>query len=106
MKQIIFTLSFLFFLFINNLTAQDSKGAITDEMLQQVRATYKNTPEDKAVTNAVTHNEIKKLAVNRENDGKINHLFSNKIETKAITNQKKSGIYRIEHFAATGYQEI
>jgi len=91
MRQLIFTLSFLIFLVVNNIEAQESKGAITDEMLLQIRTSYKETPENNAVTNAVTHNEIKKLAINRKNEGKVNHLFSNKIDTKAVTNQKKSG---------------
>ena len=60
-------------------------------MLQQIKASFDSSDESKALTNAVTHNEIKKLALNRENDGKLNHFFSNKVETKAITNQKKSG---------------
>jgi bleomycin hydrolase len=91
MRTIILTLSLLIFLSLNNLQAQDSRGAITSEILQQIRTTYKETPDNNAVTNAVTHNEIKKLAINRENEGKVNHLISNKIETKAVTNQKKSG---------------
>lgn len=64
---------------------------ISDEILQQMRDNFEPTPTNTALINAVTNNDIKKLAQNRENDGKINHFFSNTVETKGITNQNKSG---------------
>ena len=73
------------------LVAQDVKGQLNDETINNIRATFKNTPTNTALLNAVTHNDIKKLAETRSNDGAINHYFSNKVITSGITNQKSSG---------------
>ena len=64
---------------------------ISGDVLDKLKSTFENTAENKALMNAVTHADIKKLAINRENEGRINHYFSNTVETKAITNQNKSG---------------
>lgn len=66
-------------------------GGITPQMLQQIRQAYKNTPEDKALRNAIGNNDIRKLAVNGENRNAIDTYFSNKVDSKGITNQKSSG---------------
>lgn len=71
--------------------AQQAKGGISPDMLQQIRQAYRNTPADKAIRNAISNNDIKKLAVNSENAGDIDTYFSNKVASKGITNQKSSG---------------
>jgi len=91
MRSIIITIIILSVVIINPIFAQETKGAITPDMMEEIRASFTDSQQNKALLNAITHNELKKLAINRENDGKINHLFSNKVETSAITNQKKSG---------------
>lgn len=70
-----------------NLNAQQ----IDKTALRDIRQSFKNTPENRAVLNAVTHNDIKKLAESRSNEGKVNHYFSNEVKTSGISNQKKSG---------------
>ncbi|PIY32573.1 MAG: aminopeptidase, partial [Bacteroidetes bacterium CG_4_10_14_3_um_filter_42_6] len=70
---------------------QTKNGALTMNMVKQIRATFENTAGNTALKNAISNNDIKKLAVNRENDGKVNNLFSNKVTTKGIANQKSSG---------------
>ncbi len=80
-----------FFISVTGIYAQNSKGAVTKDDLNYIKKSWKNSSTDKALQNAVSHNDIKKLAKNRSNEGKINHFFSNKIETKATTNQKNSG---------------
>lgn len=70
-----------------NLNAQQ----IDKTILRDIRSSFKNTAEDKALINAVTHNDIKKLAENRNNEGKINHFFSDEVKTSGISNQKQSG---------------
>lgn len=77
--------------FIPAIQAQVSTGSLDDAALNQLRESFKNTQADKAAMNAITHNDIKTLAINRENDGKLNDFISNKIKTNAITNQKSSG---------------
>ncbi len=44
-----------------------------------------------ALTNAISNNNIKKLALDQENKGKVNFFINTKVETKGITNQKSSG---------------
>jgi bleomycin hydrolase len=45
----------------------------------------------RAMYNSITNNDISSLALNREVLRRHNEIFSHKIETKGITNQKKSG---------------
>jgi len=45
----------------------------------------------KALQNAISNNDIRKLALNRENVGDVNTYVNHIIETKGITNQKSSG---------------
>ncbi|MFA5417157.1 MAG: C1 family peptidase [Bacteroidales bacterium] len=77
--------------FSTSLLAQEKKGTMSMEMVNQIRSTFKETQSNKALMNAVSNNDIKELAVNRENEGKVSNLFSNKVTTKGIANQKSSG---------------
>lgn len=90
MKNSIFILALLL-ASISVIHAQVSKGSLNEAELKQIQESFKNTPTDQALINAVTHNDIKTLVINRENDGKLNDFISNKINTNAITNQKSSG---------------
>lgn len=90
-KTIFFVLTFLIVL---SVCAQDEYfpgTVISSDVLESLRNSFEKTPENSALMNAITGNDIKKLAKSRENEGKVNHYFSNVIETKGITNQKKSG---------------
>jgi len=73
---------------IQSLMAQKNIDA---QMLQQMQKDYQALNKVKALENAVSSNDIKKLAINRENLGKVDTYFSNRVKTKGITNQKKSG---------------
>lgn len=75
-----------FFLF-----AQQSNGGITSGMLQQIKQSYKGNASDKAIQNAITHNDINKLAISYENENHFETNFSHKVKSKGITNQKSSG---------------
>ena len=87
----VITALIVLFVSVFGLNAQNSKGKITSDDLAKIRATFENSSTDKALMNAITHNDIKKLAQTRENDGAINHYFSNQVDSKGITNQKSSG---------------
>ena len=89
--KFLFSILAILFTLSGTIQAQVNKGSISDEDLKQIKETFKNTPADQAAVNAITHNSIKTLAINRETDGKLNDLFSNRIKTNAITNQKSSG---------------
>ena len=74
-----------------SIQAQSDNGGISKDMLQQIKQTYKGTATDKAIRNAISNNDINKLAVNRDNKNNFDTYFSNKVESKGITNQKSSG---------------
>ena len=67
------------------------EGNINADMLKKIQESFKGSATDIALMNAITHNDIKKLAQTRSSDSDVNHLFSNKIEIVGITNQKSSG---------------
>lgn len=71
-------------------SAQDP-GALTPEFLKTLREGYELSGEDLVRHNAVTNNEINKLALNRQVVAGEDGHFSHKIKTKGITNQKSSG---------------
>lgn len=66
-------------------------GEITPELLKVMQASYKNTPADKAIKNALAGTSIATLAVNSENAAMIDTHFSDQVKTKGITDQKSSG---------------
>ncbi len=72
-------------------TRAESSGALTPELLANLRDGYEMDAGDRARHNAVTNAEINKLALNREIVAGEDGHFSHKIKTKGITNQKSSG---------------
>lgn len=44
--------------------AQDAKGGISADMMQQIKQSYQGTFTDKAIRNAISNNDIRKLALN------------------------------------------
>jgi len=89
MKKII-SLSLICLLLSGSLLAQQFKGLTTTD-LTKIKSSLTKDASFKARQNAVTANGIAKLAVNRENAGKVDTYFSNKVKTKGITDQKSSG---------------
>lgn len=79
------------FMIFTAMSGQDKKGGISPEMLQEIKQSYKATTADRAIQNAVTHNEINKLAINYRNENDFDTYFSHKVNGKGITNQKSSG---------------
>ena len=49
------------------LGAQAQQGGITQDMLNQIKSSYKHTPADKAIYNAMAETSIAVLAKNHEN---------------------------------------
>ncbi|HCY73443.1 MAG TPA: aminopeptidase [Rikenellaceae bacterium] len=70
---------------------QQSTGGISEGMLEQFRKDYKPTAADKAIRNALNTTSISVLATNAENAAMIDTHFSDKVATKGITDQKRSG---------------
>ncbi len=70
---------------------QNTKGNISKEVLKEIKKSVVDDSDTRALINAVSGNDIKKLVISRENYGQVSHYFSNKVEIKGITNQKSSG---------------
>lgn len=67
-------------------------GNLDETTLKSLRDDYsENSAKDKGITNAVSNNDIKKLALNRDISGKAEHNFKYKVNVKGITNQESSG---------------
>ena len=60
-------------------------------MLQRIRASYEDTPADRALRNAICNNDIRKLVVNQPNQGEIDTYFSHRVPSKGVTDQQQSG---------------
>jgi bleomycin hydrolase len=88
MKRSIFLTIIL--LSISIVMKAQNNGAITEDLLKQYRNNIQ-TEEFKALQNAISNNDIQKLALNRTELGKIDHQFSHVVTTRGITDQKSSG---------------
>ena len=67
------------------------KGGITPDMIEKMHRSFELDAATRAAINALTKNDIKDLALNREVLVASDHFFSHKIRTGGITNQKSSG---------------
>ena len=76
---------------VGTLSAQQDKGGITAEMLQEIRTGQTNSAAEKAARNALALNPIAELATNAENLAMIDTHFSHRVRTKGITDQHQSG---------------
>jgi len=87
MKNIIL-LTVLFFSFLTSFGQKE----ISEKQLKEIKSSYhQNDAYMKAVTNAVSDNDITKLALNRKNIGKFDHEFKYKVKVNGITDQESSG---------------
>ena len=66
-------------------------GGIDAAMLQRLRSSYKNTPADKAISNALRGTDIDVLALSGDNKNNFDDTFSHRVKSKGITDQKSSG---------------
>jgi bleomycin hydrolase len=83
------TMLFIVGIMINSKAQTNS---ITPQNLEKIRKAYNaNDPTTKALTNAISNNDVKNLALNRQNLGTIDHNFKYKADVKGITDQKSSG---------------
>lgn len=89
-KRRIFVASFLLGASVS-LFGQTNTGGITPEMLDEIKQAYKNTPQDRAIHNAIANNDINKLAVNNASKNNFDNYFSIRVNSKGITDQKSSG---------------
>ena len=71
--------------------AEAPTGGISQSMMQQIKKSYTGSATDKALRNIMVTNSPAKLALNYENATAFDAHFSNRVESKAITDQKSSG---------------
>jgi len=76
---------------INAAGQRNTEGTITPKMLDQIKQSVDYNSNTKALINAISNDDIQKLALNRANEGKVDMYFSNRVNTKGITDQKSSG---------------
>jgi len=84
MRGILF---FIGFLATGSLLAQE----ISKTEMDKIRSGFKKDAYTKAMQNALSSNDITKLAWNRENVGTTDHLFTYRVDVSGITDQKSSG---------------
>jgi len=72
-------------------TTDNNNGGISSEMMQQIKKSYGGTASDKAMRNIMVNQSPAKLAMNYENATKFDSHFSNRVVSKAVTDQKSSG---------------
>jgi len=69
----------------------EGNGGISQQTLQNLRDSYKATPEARALRNAMGTTSIDVLAVNQDNLANFNTDFSHQVPSHGITDQKRSG---------------
>jgi bleomycin hydrolase len=74
---------------LSRLAADD--GALDPEFTKSLRDSVKMDGAMRALHNALTGNDAKKLAVNRDILWEHNDIFNHKVKTKGITDQEMSG---------------
>ena len=71
--------------------AQAAEGGLSGDMIEEIRSSLDMDNHTRAMYNAITNNDINKLALNRDILREHNEVFSHKIKAKGICNQKSSG---------------
>ena len=79
------------FMMLGAVSAQQDKGGISEDMLNELRAGYTATEAQTAARNALAVNPISELSVNADNLAMIDTHFSHRVKTKGITDQQQSG---------------
>lgn len=92
MKRIsLFVLMFIIFTTSLFTTGYAADSSLSADLIEQIRSSFQMDRRIRAMRNSVTNNSINELALNRDVLNGHNEVFSNKVETKGITNQKQSG---------------
>ena len=66
-------------------------GGLTSQQIDRLKTTYRSEPNNKALRNAVTSNDITKLAQNYDNNTAFDPHLSHTVPSKAVSNQESSG---------------
>ncbi len=71
--------------------AEKPAASLTPELIKELQVSFKLDAGTRALMNAITNNEVKGLAFNRELYNRHEDLFDYKIDAKGITDQQRSG---------------
>jgi len=71
--------------------AQKTQTGISPEVLKDLERSFKLDERNRSLMNALTANDAKSLALNRELLQRQDEIFNYKVDAKGITNQKSSG---------------
>ncbi len=84
---------FLIFAIIFTFTGRCAGGTVglSKEEVKRLTSSFELDQSSRALMNAVTNNDLNDLALDRNFFNKHDDLFSFKVDTKGITNQKSSG---------------
>jgi bleomycin hydrolase len=69
----------------------DPKGGLSSSDVRALESSFVLDDDTRAMMNAVANNELKEIALDQEAKNTADMLFSNKIETKGITDQNSTG---------------
>ncbi len=72
-------------------SAQTADGGIDAKLLERIKSGYTNSPEQRAIKNALASTSIATLSINGDNLAKCDNHFSHRVKTRGITDQKSSG---------------
>jgi len=90
MKKVTSIVCIVFVILFAGLNAQES-GTIDEQLLNELRSSISTDEGIEGLQNAVSSNDIQKLALNRQNLGEVDEYFSDRVESKGITDQKSTG---------------
>lgn len=76
---------------VTGLCVFGAEGGLSGDVIEEIRGSFEMDAHTRAMYNAITNSDISSLALNRDILREHNELFSHKIKTKGITNQKSSG---------------
>lgn len=82
---------YFFFFILSSMVVSLSAQSLQLEDIQQMASKLSKNSSETALKNAISNNDVKKLALERDHVGKVNHFVSDQVKTKGITNQKSSG---------------
>jgi bleomycin hydrolase len=88
MRNIIFIFTFLV---LTGTVKAQNQGIINENLLEKFRTEFNSHKSSSVLMNAVSSNEIRELALNRSNLGKVDTYFSHRVKSKGITDQKSTG---------------
>ncbi|MDR1273303.1 MAG: biotin transporter BioY, partial [Odoribacteraceae bacterium] len=81
-------ITFALLLLGGSLTAQ----SVTEKELSEIKASFVKDPATRAIQNILTNDKnIRENALNREQQGKVDHYFKYRVAVRGITDQKSSG---------------